>query len=282
MSRYVVFLQGPSELLNPTLDKGIIEASYEDDPEAARAEWGGLFRQDVSAYLDDEAIARALCPGEKSRPRLIEYGYVGFVDPAGGVAGGDSMTVAIAHQGQGGRCYLDQLLAIDPPFDTTSASERCALVLKSFGVTQAQSDRYGGDWPTQEFHRHGIMLVPAELDKSSIYRETIPLFNSRLVSLLDDTRLEVELRGLERTPRSGGRGDVIDHPRGAHDDRINAVCGALWLASKQNPASVGLANTQPVSSTIGDYNPLTLDDERGKRREEDRRPAFMRPTIFIN
>ena len=233
MSRCILFLQGPSELLNPTLDKGVIEAAFDDDPESARAEWGGLFRQDVSAYLDDDAIEQALSPGEKSRSRMQDVAYVGFVDPAGGVSGGDAMTCAVGHQGERGRCYIDQLLAIDPPFDTETAVERCAMALKSFGITHAVADRYAGLWPAQSFQRHGIMLIPSELDKSAIYREVAPLFVSRMVSLVDDARLEVELRGLERTPRSGGRGDAVDHAPRAHDDRINACAGALWLSSKQ-------------------------------------------------
>lgn len=39
------------------------------------------------------------------------------------------------------------------------------------------------------------------------------------------------LRLLERKPRSGGRGDSVDHPPRAHDDIANAACGALWQAS---------------------------------------------------
>jgi hypothetical protein len=229
-----LYLQGESVLLNPTLNKELISAAYADDTEAARSEWGGLFRQDVSGYLTDDVIDRALCPGERSRPRLIDAEHVGFVDPAGGVAGGDAMTVCVAHQTENGRVVVDQLLAIDPPFDTEQAVSSCALVLKSFGITTAKADRYAGEWPTQSFQRHGIALVSSELDKSAIYREVQPLFVSGLVSLVDDRRLEVELRALERTPRAGGRADAIDHPpgHGSHDDRINAVCGALWMASK--------------------------------------------------
>jgi hypothetical protein len=260
MSR-VLYLQGPSELLNPTLDKGVIAAAYEDDPEAARAEWGGQFRQDVTAYLPDDAIQAALCPGERSRVRLPELLYVGFVDAAGG-GGVDAMTCAVAHQGERGRVFADQLIAIDPPFDTESAVERCAMLLKAYGITQAQSDRYAGLWPAQSFARHGITLIPCELDKSAIYREVAPLFVSRLVSLVDDTRLEVELRALERTPRAGGRPDAIDHPsgQGSHDDRVNAVAGALWMASRL-PAGLVAGFTGGVTHSITDYDPLTHSND---------------------
>jgi hypothetical protein len=282
VSRRIVYLQGPSILLNPTLDRGIVEAAYQDDAEAARAEFGGEFRADVTGYLTDDVIDRALCPGERSRPRLSQFRYVGFVDAAGGVAGGDAMTCAVCHQGERGRVFVDQLLAIDAPFDTEAAVERCAMVLKSFGITYAKADKYAGLWPAQSFQRHGINLIGCELDRSALYREVAPLFVSGLVSLVDDARLEVELRGLERTPRAGGRGDSIDHApgRGSHDDRINALAGALWMAS-QLPTDVA-SDESVVTRSNSDYDPLSRDDdERGRRNvPDDPRPSYMRPTIW--
>jgi hypothetical protein len=265
MSRRVLYLQGASVLLNPTLDKSLVEAAYQDDAESARAEWGGEFRSDVTAYLTDDVIDRALCPGERSRTRLQDIRYVGFVDPAGGVAGGDAMTCAIAHQGERGRVFVDQLVAVDHPqgFDTEAAVERCAMALKSYGVTTAQADKYAGLWPAQSFQRHGISLVACELSKSEIYRETAPLFVSGLVSLIDDARLEVELRGLERTPKAGGRGDAIDHApgRGSHDDRINAVAGALWMASRL-PSPRAEFSASGVTHCLTNYDPLGSREDR--------------------
>jgi hypothetical protein len=232
MSRYVLYLQGASLVLNPTLSHELIAAAYEDDPEVAASEWGGNFRQSISSYLTDDVIDRALCPGERSRARLPDYQYVGFVDPAGGVAGGDEMTCAIAHQAEGGRLLIDHLVSISPPFDTELAVSQCALALKSFGITLAKSDRYAGLWPAQSFARHGISLAASELDKSALYREAAPLFVSGLVSLVDDHRMELQLRQLERAPKAGGKPDAIDHAPGGRDDRINACAGALWMASK--------------------------------------------------
>jgi hypothetical protein len=227
---------------------------------------GGLFRSDVTSYLSDDLIDAALCSGERSRPRLWEHEYTGFVDAAGGVAGGDSFSVAVAHQEERGRCVVDQLAAVDPPFDTEQAVERCALVLKSFGIVSTKADKYAGLWPAQSFARHGITLVPCELTKSQLYAETAPLFVSKLVSLVDDLDLERELRGLERTPKAGGRPDAIDHPpgRGQHDDRINAVAGALWMASKLPWSGRSAAGMRagPVHRSVTVYDPW----ERGLGR----------------
>jgi hypothetical protein len=65
--------------------------------------------------------------------------------------------------------FVDQLVAIDPPFDTEAAVERCAIALKVFGSTAAQADKYAGLWPAQSFQRHGVSLVTCEFSKSQIY-----------------------------------------------------------------------------------------------------------------
>jgi hypothetical protein len=66
--------------------------------------------------------------------------------------------------------------------------------------------------------------------KSDIYRDMLPLLNSRKCELLDNRRLISQLHGLERRTARGGR-DSIDHSPGAHDDIANAVAGALVLAA---------------------------------------------------
>jgi len=69
--------------------------------------------------------------------------------------------------------------------------------------------------------------------KSDIYRDTLPLLNSRKCQLLDIRRLITQLHGLERRTARGGR-DSIDHGPGAHDDVANAVAGALVLAAGES------------------------------------------------
>ena len=55
----------------------------------------------------------------------------------------------------------------------------------------------------------------------------------------DHRQLLTEFRQLERRPTGNGR-DIVDHPVRAHDDMANAVCGALWAASKQDVVWSGL------------------------------------------
>jgi hypothetical protein len=263
----VLFIQADSRLLNPTLDQALIDAAYADDPESARSEYGGNFRSDISSYLGDDVIDAAVCRGIKSRPRQLGCQHVAFVDPAGGVEGGDSMTLAVCHQAQGGRLLVDKLVAVDPPFQTETVVADFALVLSSYGLDKVRGDRYGGLWPAQAFQRQGIAYMQSEADKSAIYHETGPLFVNGLVELVDDARLVNELRLLERKPRAGGRHDAVDHPpgRASHDDRINAVCGALLQASKlpwTGRIDDGHSRGQHISGLA--YDPIERDLERSR------------------
>jgi hypothetical protein len=78
--------------------------------------------------------------------------------------------------------------------------------------------------------RCGINYRHSDRDRSAIYNDVLPLFNSGRVRLLDNRRLITQLASLERKTSSAGR-DVVDHPRGARDDSANSAAGALVLAT---------------------------------------------------
>jgi hypothetical protein len=235
MSR-VLFIQADSRLLNPVLDQGLIDAAYQDDAEAARSEWGGEFRSDISQFLPDELIDAAIIAERLELPWLVELRgtYLAFADPGGGAH--DAMTMAIAHKDQGRAgvelLVLDQIHVAAAPYDPIEVARGFAAVLQRFEIGHVIGDRYSGQFVVSAFRAAGIRYEHSQLDKSGIYNEVLPLFAQKRVELLDDKRLITELRLLERRPRAGGRGDSVDHPpRGGKDDIANSVCGALWRAS---------------------------------------------------
>src|ERR1019366_9632301 len=85
---------------------------------------------------------------------------------------------------------------------------------------------YSAAWVQQAWRDHVITYVTSDLTASQLYLECLPLFNRGLVSLPDHSTLLRELRLLERSPSRLGR-DTVSHPRNAHDDYANAVCGCL-------------------------------------------------------
>src|SRR6185369_10138542 len=109
----------------------------------------------------------------------------------------------------------------------------------------------GGEFVRERFETRGVRYSPSERPKSDIYRELLPLLNSRRVELLDLAKLHAQLIGLERRTARGGR-DSIDHAPGAHDDVANAAAGAIVAA-------------------IGDVEPGYFGFMRLEAEERDRR-----------
>jgi hypothetical protein len=228
----VLVLKASHTQLNPTIDLKVIERAMAEDPEAARSEWFGEFRSDVSQFLPDDLIDIAIVPGRLELPWTLDLRnlYSAFCDPSGGAH--DAMTLAIAHRDpHTDKCVLDQMHVAQPPFEPEEIAQRFAAILQRFEIGHLVGDRYAAEWVAGAFRRTAIRYEQSWLDKSAIYSEVLPLFAQKRVELLEERKLLTELRLLERRPRAGGRGDAIDHAPRAHDDIANAACGALWLAS---------------------------------------------------
>ena len=115
-----------------------------------------------------------------------------------------------------------------PPLSPDAVVAEYAGLLRAYGITAVEGDRYGGQFPRELFRKHGISYEPSELTKSDIYRESVAPINAGRVELLDLPALKAQLVGLERRVARGGK-DSIDHGPGGRDDCANAVCGALTL-----------------------------------------------------
>lgn len=228
----VLVIRAPTRTMNPTLDQKVIDRAYRRDAAVAAAEYGAEFRSDISGFLDPDWIDAATRHGQANlAPNLKEHSYAAFVDPSGGR--GDAFALGIAHE-EDGRAILDVSHAVRPPFDPTAVVREFSTLLKSYRCLHAVGDRYAGEWVTEAFRAVGIDYRSAHRTKSEIYVETGPLFASGRVEVPDDRELLGELRQLERRTHAGGR-ESVDHPPRGHDDRANAACGALWLATEGAP-----------------------------------------------
>jgi hypothetical protein len=231
----VLVIRAPSTMLNPTLDESIIAKALEDDPAAARAEWLAEFRADIAGFVSQEVVDAVTVVGRHELPPTSADTYAGFCDPSGGSA--DSMTLAIAHRGNDGRAVLDAVRERRPPFSPDDVVAEFAAVLKSYGVSKVQGDRYGGAWPAERFKVHGITYDPAEKSKSELYCELLPVLNSGRCELLDHARLQAQLLGLERRTSRSGK-DSIDHGPGGHDDVSNVCAGAVLMVLGHVPMQI--------------------------------------------
>jgi hypothetical protein len=220
----VLVWQAPTQVMNPTIEKRVIDDAYERDPANAEAEYGAQFRSDIAAFVDREVIEAAVPPGCYEISPMSGIVYRAFVDPSGGSQ--DSFTLGLAHRDDDGRGILDCIRERRPPFSPDAVVEEFAAVLKSYNVHEVTGDRYAGEWPRERFDQRGITYEPAEKPKSAIYQEFLAVINSGRCELLDHPRMIGQLCSLERRTARGGR-DSIDHPPGAHDDIANAAAGVL-------------------------------------------------------
>ncbi|MCC8946477.1 hypothetical protein H8A97_15480 [Bradyrhizobium sp. Arg62] len=206
----------------PDYIRAEIDQAYQDDPSQASANFGGLFRTDLEQLLSIEALD-AVTSDERERPYMPQFNYSAFCDPSGG--GSDSFTLAIGHR-ENGVAVLDLVREKRPPFSPEEVVAEYAAELKAYGISSVKADRYALEWVREAFKKQGITLEHSEKSKSEIYRELLPLINSKKCDLLDHQRLHQQLLALERRTSRSGR-EQIDHPVNGKDDLANSAAGCL-------------------------------------------------------
>ena len=225
----VLVWQADTASMNPSVDPQLIADAYRDDEAVAAAEYGGEFRRDIETFVSREAVEAVVVPGRYELPPVSEIRYRAFVDPSGGTS--DSMTLAIGHR-EDGRIVLDALRESKPPFSPEQVVREFSSLLDRYRIHAVTGDRYGGDWPREQFRKNGIRYDISDLVKTDLYRELLPSINSARIELLDHPRMVSQLLGLERRTARGGR-DSIDHgPRG-HDDLANVAAGVHYIVEKR-------------------------------------------------
>jgi hypothetical protein len=217
-------VKAPTLRMNPSFDRRAIEKAQAEDPASAAAEYLAEFRSDIESFLSREAIDAVVVPGRRELPRVKGITCRAFLDFAGG-SSGDSATLAIAHTEKDVQ-VLDCVREKRPPFSPESVCAEFADVIGNYGISKATSDRWGGEFPVEQMRKLRVAVEPSARPKSDLYRELLPLVNSKRVELLDEPRLVAQLAGLERRVGRGGK-DSIDHAPGSHDDVANAVTGVL-------------------------------------------------------
>jgi hypothetical protein len=114
----------------------------------------------------------------------------------------------------------------------------------------------------EAFRKEGIRYQHAELTKSELYLESLPLFSQGVVDLLDYQPLLLELQALERRTSRSGR-DSVDHPPQGRDDHANACCGVFSLLAAQE------AQGEPFAFNFltGELIPSDSEEERLLKKE---------------
>jgi hypothetical protein len=224
----VLVWQAATRDMNPSVPQAFIDDHMADDEARAAAEYLATFRSDLESLVQREVVEQCVAWHVFERQPLPGVSYSAFVDPSGGSS--DSMTLCIAHSHDNG-VAIDALYERKPPFSPEIVvSEFCAL-LKTYTVYSVHGDRYGGEWPREQFRKYGVSYELTDQTKSQLYQALVPLLNSKRVDLLDHAKTVNQLVALERHVGRSGR-DLIDHPPGGHDDCANALAGACAMVHR--------------------------------------------------
>jgi hypothetical protein len=275
----VLVWKAPTRVMNPTVSPAEITRAYELDPTSAAAEYGAEFRGDLSSFLTRDALDRVISRGVTERPPVPKHKYVCFVDLAGSQrASGDSITCAIAHAERRmlglklPHYVLDVVREWKPPLANLSAIVGEIVELaKLYGIRQVVGDNRFGQFGVQLFDHVGkavgwpVRYVVTQHVKNALYLSLLPLVNEGRVELVDAPKLFAQALALERRTGRVGQ-DVVDHPGHGHDDVINAVAGAIALASEavRIGAPFQLYSFDPRTGVVEDLSPrpkAEADDE---------------------
>lgn len=235
----ILIWHAPSSLMNPTLNTARFQRL---DPSRYAREFEAAFVDDLQSYISAAWIEACTIRNRFALPPLGNVLYFAAIDASGG--GSDAFTLAICH------CeFVDGQLRViqdvmrgwgksrTEKLNLESTVAEIARMLGEFSIQAILSDRYAAGWVVESFARHGIVVEHAEVDKSEAYLELEPLIATGRIELLDQPKQLRELATLERRARPGGK-PLIDHPRGGHDDHINALAFAAYSAVQANQVTI--------------------------------------------
>jgi hypothetical protein len=227
----VLVAKGTTRDFNQTIPQAEIDRELERDRARNSAELLAEFRGDLESYVSVELVESCVGDYHEMAP-AAGVNYYAFTDPSGG--SDDSFTLAISHR-DGERVVIDCIREVKPPFSPEQVIIDLVSVIKSYHCSRVTGDRYGGQFPQEQFRKRGVSYVVSEKVKSDIYVDFLPLLNSGRVMLPRNEKLVRQLCSLERTVARGTNHESIDHPRqrGMHDDVCNSVAGAAVLAAKR-------------------------------------------------
>jgi hypothetical protein len=109
--------------------------------------------------------------------------------------------------------------------------ENFAALLKTYRISKVRGDHYGGEFVKEPFRKQGITYDVCKTPKSDLFRDLLPLLNSRHITLPQHSRLIAQIVGLERRVSRAGK-DSIAQPQG-QDDLVNAVAGCAAALHKK-------------------------------------------------
>jgi hypothetical protein len=225
-----------SATMNPKLPARVIDKALAEDAVKSGAEFLNRWREDVSDFCPLDVLEACTDFQIVERPPQDGISYTAFADAAGGT-GSDSFTLAIAHRehDKAASVLVDLVRERKPRFVPSSVISEYAALLKSYNITEIESDKFAGGFHSSEWEANGIRFRPCERTTSENYQHALPLLLSGRVRLVNVPKLRTQFASLERRIQGVSGREAISHPAvgSAHDDVCCAVAGAMVAAGNR-------------------------------------------------
>jgi hypothetical protein len=237
----IMVSKSTSRQTNPTLPQSVIDRALQRDPAAARSEYLGEFRADISSFIERAVIERCIDHGIRSRPCDSRFQYICFADAASGLASGgdgDRFAWCIGHR-EGDQILIDLAAEQRPPFDASLITSDLAAACHVFHISEVTADRFSHGFFSAELARHGLTYMPSDRDKSRLYLDSLPQIASPgRVRLLDMPAIVEQYALLERKVGANGR-DRVDARGNRHEDLANTVSAVIAMLATPPSAAEG-------------------------------------------
>jgi hypothetical protein len=226
----ILVWQAATRDMNSSVPQSFIDAHMADDPARAQAEYLAQFRTDVEGFVSPAIVEACVGDFHEMSP-MAGFVYSGFVDPSGGSDA--AMTLAIGHKTTTAekQIVIDVIREVRPPFDPVAVVDNFAALLKTYRISKVLGDHYGGEFVKDPFRKQGINYEVCKTPKSDLFRDLLPLLNSRQITLPQHNRLIAQIVGLERRVSRAGKDSIAHAPQG-QDDLVNAVAGCAAALHK--------------------------------------------------
>ena len=205
--------------MNATVPQAVIDRAHEDDPALAAVEYGAEFRTDVESFVSREAVEACVIPDRRELPPVAGVAYRAFTDPSGGSS--DAMTLAIGHR-QDETVVVDCVREVTPPFSPESVVTEFVTLLKQYGVHSVVGDRYGGEWPREQFRKLGCEYELSVRFVSKRQAVAVRIDGSRITRVVFGGALTSSVRQRVQRIAVEGSSDVA----GAYEQPGTSVSGA--------------------------------------------------------
>ena len=226
--------------MNPSIKAAELERYRKKNEQKYRREYLAEFAENITDYLDAEAVDHCVVRGRKALPPVPGFTYCAALDPA---FGHDDFALAIEHAEADGKIVLDLLVSWrgtkGKPLSCEHVLKEIKCYLDCYGITRAVGDQHCFAVIHQQLLKLGISYQQVHFGsnaRAEIFGNLKYLLLNDMIEMLDHREFLDQLLNLEERAMDGGRIDV--RPAGTMRDDLAVVVGLCCSEMTKQPVAL--------------------------------------------